>query len=157
MTMPRDRFEAVIYKIGQLRCVDVPAVVSEQLGGERQLPVLATIGGLITPTTLVARKGGGYRLYVPAHFCEALRVDAGDSVWVSLAPDPGSGEPELPKDLLAALGKAPGAMEALLARSPSDRRQLARWLAETKSEDARRRRIEKAVQRVLEGPPKRKK
>lgn len=154
--MPAKRFTTVLYKIGQLRCIDVPHEISDALGRARTIPVLATIGGLITPTSLVARKGGGHRLYVPAHFCEVLEIEAGDSVWAELSPDPGAGEPKLPDDLLAVLGKTPGAMEALLARSPADRRQLVRWIEDTKNEDVRCARITKAVELVLEGRPKRK-
>jgi len=156
MTTYSECFMAVLYNVGQLRCVDVPERFSDALGGGRHIPVLANINGLINPTALVSRKGGGHRMYVPAHFCESLEVDTGDPIRVSLAPDPRYGEPELPADLVAALGKA-GAMEALLERSPSDRRQLVRWIAAPKSEEARQHRIEQAVQRVLKGPPKRKK
>ena len=59
---------------------------------------------------------------------EAAGVEAGDRVEVAVRPDAEGGEPELPEELVAALGRIAGGMEALLTRSPADRRQLVRWI-----------------------------
>ncbi len=152
MTKPLT-FEAVVYRVGQLRCVDVPARVAKALGGGRA-PVRVRIAGAEEQTSLVPRSEGGHRLYLAAALRKAAGVDAGDRAELEVRPDPQGGEPDLPDELLAALGRVAGGMEELLSRSPADRRQLMRFIDAAKSPQARGRRVAKAVEMVMKGKPK---
>lgn len=148
-----NRFEAEIYLVGVLRCVDVPARVSRSFGEGQRRPVRVTIGPAREQTSLVPRKGGGHRLFLGAAIRRAAGVDVGDRVRITIAPDPRGGEPSLPPALAEALRKTPGAMAEFLARSPADRRQLVRWVQQPKSAEARRNRVRKAIGLVLRGRP----
>ena len=148
------RFEAVIYRVGQLRCVDVPQGTVETLGGGPRTPVRVRLGRGEDQSALVPKRGGGHRLFLSVTVRRSAGVDVGDRVELEVRPDARGGEPELPAELVAKLGRIAGGMEALLARSPADRRQLVRWIEALKSPAARERRIDKAVERVLRGPPK---
>ena len=151
------RFEAVIYRVGQLRCVDVPREVVKALGGGERTPVRLRVDRRGDgQSSLVPKRDGGVRLFLSAPLRRAAGVDAGDRVEVEVRPDAEGGEPELPEELVAALGRIAGGMEALLTRSPADRRQLVRWIEAPKSPAARSRRVGKAVEMVLKGPPKKK-
>ena len=59
-------FEARIYRIGQLRCVDVPERVSKKLGAAPRIPVRVRIGEHEGQTNLVRTREGGHRLYLAA-------------------------------------------------------------------------------------------
>ena len=164
LSAAEQRFEAVIYRIGQLRCVDVPPEVSEALGGEGRIAVRVKIGRPSArhpcagraegQTSLVPRRDGGHRLFIAAPLRKSAGVDSGDRVYLEVRPDTRGGEPDLPEELVAALGSIAGGLEALLTRSPADRRQLVRWIEQPKSPEARRGRVNKAVEMVLRGPPK---
>lgn len=147
-------FEAVIYKLGQLRCVDVPPEVTEALGGGARIPVKVRVNGVEDQTSLTPRKQGGHRLFLAAGLRRSAGVDTGSRIRAELRPDACGGEPDLPEELIAALGRVAGGMEELLSRSPADRRQLVRWIDQVQGREARRRRIDKAVEMVLRGKPK---
>ncbi len=155
------RFEAVVYKVGQLRCVDVPAEVSAAFGDGR-IAVRVSVEspfaeGGEEQTSLVPTKKGGHRLFLAAGLRKSAGIDAGDPVTLRLRPDARGGESDLPPELVAALAVVPGGMEELLSRSPADRRQLVRFVQQPKSRDARRSRVAQAVKMVMRGKPKRKK
>ncbi len=154
MTKPQS-FEAIVYRAGQLRCVDVPSRVSAALGGGRA-PVRVMIAGAEEQTSLVPKREGGHRLFLAAALRKAAGVDAGDRVELEVRPDAKGGEPDLPPELVAALGRVAGGMEELLSRSPADRRQLVRFIDAAKSPQARAGRIAKAVEMVMRGKPKKK-
>ncbi len=149
-------FEAVVYKVGQLRCVDVPEEVSAALGPARKPPVLVRIEDGEEQTSLVPKREGGHRLFLAAALRKAAGVDAGDRVRLEVRPDAKGGEPDLPPELVAALGRVAGGMEELLSRSPADRRQLVRFIQAAKSPRARSHRVAKAALMVMKGKPRRK-
>ncbi len=150
-------FEAIVYRVGQLRCVDVPAEVSEALGGEGgRTPVRVRISGAEEQTSLVPKRDGGHRLFLAAALRKPAGVDTGDRTRLEVRPDPRGGEPDLPPELIAALGRVAGGMEELLSRSPADRRQLVRWITSPDSPQARSGRVAKAVEMVMRGKPKKK-
>lgn len=155
--MKRDAvtFEARIYRIGQLRCVDVPESATQTLGSASRIPVRVRIGGSDGQTNLVRTRSGTYRLYLATELRRRPPSDSGDRVRVKLRPDPRGAEPELPADLLRALRRVPGCMAALRSRSSADRRQLVRWIDQPKSAAAREHRIEKALRIIQRGPAKR--
>lgn len=148
-------FEAVVYSIGQLRCVDLPRRVAKKFGTAPRLPVRVRLGVNEGQTNLVRTRDGGYRLYLALELRRSPPIDCGDRVRIRLRPDPRGAEPELPADLVAALRAAPGCMAALRSSSPADRRQLVRFIEQPRSAEARRHRIEKALKLIQRGPPKR--
>ncbi len=153
MTKPQT-FEAVIYRVGQLRCVDVPSAVSVALSADGRTPVRVRVAGACEQSSLVPKRDGGHRLFLAAALRHAAGVDAGDRVELEVQPDAKGGEPDLPDELVTALGRIAGGMEELLSRSPADRRQLVRFIAAARSPQARAGRVAKAVEMVMKGKPK---
>ncbi len=147
-------FEARIYSIGQLRCVDIPRSISDAFGASARVPVRVRIGRLEGQSSLVPKRDGGHRLYIAAGLRRMPPLDSGDRVRIKIWRDPRGGEPVLPDDLIAAFRRVSGGMAALLSRSPADRRQLVRWIEAPRSPEARRHRIEKAIDLVFRERPK---
>ncbi|HUJ12697.1 MAG TPA: YdeI/OmpD-associated family protein [Thermoanaerobaculia bacterium] len=63
-------------------------------------------------------------------------------------------EIETPKELAAALKKNPKAQATFDKFSPSHRREYVEWIAETKSDETRRRRIDQAIEWISAGKPR---
>jgi hypothetical protein len=108
-----DRFQAFagrIYKVGIIRCVDVPAAVSNALRREQSdLPVCGTVEGVPVQTRLVSRGNGCPRMAIHGDIRRKLRVDAGAVVEIALERDEESREPVLPPALIVALRQSPRA------------------------------------------------
>ncbi len=119
-----------------------------------QAPLSVGFAGTEEQTSLVPKREGGHRLFLAAALRKAAGVDAGDRVELEVRPDAKGGEPDLPAELVAALGRVAGGMEELLSRSPADRRQLVRWINAPDSPQARKGRVAKAVEMVMKGKPK---
>ena len=90
---------------------------------------------------------------------KAANADAGDVVGIELALDRASREIPVPADLRAALKEHPKARKAFEEAPPGYRRQVMKWMDTAKDTDARKRRIEVVIDRVLErailGPSRR--
>ena len=142
-------FQARIYKIGINRCVDVPRRVSAALDGGAHIPVHGWIEGLPLKSTLVPRGGGQHRLHVHSQIWRKLRVDAGDSVEVTLLLDTEPRDPAVPGDLAAALAETPRALGAFHRLTPALRREIVQWVSAAKRTGTREKRIALCVRRIL--------
>lgn len=149
---------ANIYRIWQLRYVDVPNDVAcelaKELKGEprhaKYVPVVAQVNGCAVRTTLLPAGGGRYRMQFNGELRKASRADVGDLVSVELSPDRQSREIPVPPDLTAALKQHPMARKAFEKAPPGYRRQILKWMDAAKSDVARTRRIEVVMDRMLE-------
>jgi hypothetical protein len=160
-------FVANIYRIWQLRYVDVPSDVVRELAKEfkartkpaKYIPVVAQVNGRAVRTTLLPSGGGRYRMQFNADLRKAARADTGELVSVELSPDRQSREIPVPADLSAALRQHPTARRAFENAPPGYRRQILKWMDSAKSDSARARRIGIVMDRMLEramlGPNKR--
>lgn len=144
------RFRARIYAIGINRCVDVPKRVAARLGSEMHIPVAGDVEGKPIVSTLVPRGGGQHRLYIHSRIWRKLGVDKSDVVCVSLVRDEASREPQVPADILAALVPGSRARRVFDAFTAASRRRFVAWIAETKSAEARTRRIQVGKRRLAE-------
>jgi Bacteriocin-protection, YdeI or OmpD-Associated/Domain of unknown function (DUF1905) len=148
------RFLATIYKIWLMRHVDVPEEIGRALekesGKKRHIPVVAVVNGRSARVTLVPAGGGRYRLHLNTALRKAAHADAGDVVSVELRIDRGSRDLPVPPDLSAGLRKHPKAWRAFQDLSPGHRRHFIQWFDEAKSAVARQRRLDRAVDVLLE-------
>jgi len=143
------RFRARLYRIGILRCVDVPGRISHALGGERNIPVRGKAAAIPFRSTLVARGKRAHRLFVHSRSWRTHGLDAGDRIEIELERD---GEPRtvaVPPDFLRALDDRPAARRGYASAPDGLRREIADWVAAAKRAETRERRIEKALD-VLE-------
>lgn len=126
---------------------DQVAAVGE---GAKRFPVLATVNGYTWRTT-ITRMRGEFLLGLNRSVRDEAGVQAGDAVEVRLALDTAPREVEVPLDLAGALAGDPGAAAAFEALAFTHRKEYARWIAEAKREETRRRRVAHAVQMLREG------
>jgi hypothetical protein len=160
------RFLATIYKIWMMRHVDVPEGVSSALIKEMQrarksrapsgaakpkyIPVVAIVNGRSARVTLVPAGGGRFRMQINTALRKAARVDAGDLVSVQLRLDRASRSLPVPSDLRAGLKSVPKANKAFDALAPGHRRHFIQWFDSAKSPEARQRRLDRAIDVLLE-------
>jgi hypothetical protein len=155
------RFLATIYKIWMMRHVDVPEETVRQLAREiargdtirkqpNYIPVVATVNGQSARATLVPAGGGRFRMQINTALRKAARVDVGDVVSLELRLDRTSRNLPVPSDLRAGLKQHPRAEKEFRALPPGHRRQFIHWFDSAKSAEARRRRLERAIDHLLE-------
>jgi hypothetical protein len=132
---------AVILTDGQV------AAVGE---GAKRFPVAATINGSTWRTTVV-RMGGEFMLGLSRANREAAGVQAGDHVTVELRRDTEPRTVEIPAELAAALDQRPDAKATFERLAYTHRKEFARWVAEAKREETRERRVEQAIEMILNG------
>ena len=149
------RFRARLYRIGLLRCVDVPLHVSRRLGAGSRIPVRGNAQGVPFRSTLVSRGGGAHKLYVHSRTWRARGVDAGDRIEIALERDDEPRDIETPRDFLRALQDHPVARAYFRTCPEGLRREIANWLAAAKQRATRERRIDKALQALEQRAGKR--
>jgi hypothetical protein len=137
------RFEATLEARGGGTVVELPFDPAEAFGRKRA-PVRATVNGFTFRTT-VAIYGGRAFVGLDREAREGAGVEAGDRILVELELDEQPRVVEVPEELAAAFAAAPDARAAFDRLSYTHRREYARWIAEAKREETRRRRVEKAV------------
>lgn len=167
------RFMATIYKIWMMRHVDVPEEIVRALQKQmtngagrgttrkaagkvqgpkpvRYIPVVATVSGKSAQTTLVPAGGGHFRMQINTALRKAGAVDAGDVASIELRLDRSSRERPVPADLQAGLKQHPKAARAFEELPAGHRRELVQWFDAAKSAKARKRRLERAIDHLLE-------
>jgi Bacteriocin-protection, YdeI or OmpD-Associated/Domain of unknown function (DUF1905) len=157
---------ATIYRVWMMRHVDVPDEITRKLAKDmldssppsaaskqtkpKYIPVVAMVNGQSAQTTLVPAGGGRFRMQINTALRKAAQADAGDVVSVELRFDRASREVSVPADLRAGLKRHPKAWKAFQALGPGHRRQVVKWFDSAKSAEARGRRLERAVDHLLE-------
>jgi hypothetical protein len=126
----------------------IPAEIIESLGGGRRPPVKVTINGYSYRNT-VGIMAGKYMVGVAAEHRDKAKVRGGDTTEVDIELDLAPREVIVPADFAAALAKG-RALKFFEALAYSHRKEHVRAIEEAKSPETRRRRIEKAIQKILD-------
>lgn len=140
------RFEATVEPRGSgggravVVPLDVPAVF-----GRARAAVRGTVAGAPFRSTIM-KYGDTYYLGLNRELREAAGgIDAGDTVTVELEADDGPREVEVPADLRRALDSDPDVAAFYDGLSFTHRKEYARWVAEARREETRRRRVERSL------------
>src|SRR5271170_1586821 len=142
-------FVGRIYRVGIIRYVDVPAVVSKALGRDQaNLPVRGTVEGVSVRTTLVSRGNRCHRMAIHGDIRKKLRVDTGAVLEIAIERDNESREPVLPPSLVITLRQSPHAQAVFKTMTTALRRQIVRNITSVKSQEALERRVVRAVTRL---------
>jgi hypothetical protein len=150
--MPSHRFEAVVQAEGDRLYVEVPDAVIAALGGGRRPPIVVEVNGhryRTTPAVYGGRTLLGFRREVEA----AAGLSAGQRIDLLFELDEEPRGVAVPDDLEAALRAVPGAEAAFAALSFTRRKEHVEAVEGAKSEETRRRRVERVVT-SLAPPPK---
>lgn len=149
------RFHATIELTGRTASgIEVPAAVVEFLGAGKRPPVRATIRGY-TYRSSVASLGGRFMLGVSEAVRRNAGVAAGDEVDIDLELDTQPREVDVPADFAAALDADANARRTFDALNYSNRLRHVLAISDARTIETRRRRIEKTVAELGEGPPRR--
>jgi hypothetical protein len=160
------RFMATIYKIWLMRHVNVPDEIASTLRKQiaaaqapgkdvdgrksKYIPVVATVGGKSTRTTILPAGGGKYRMQINTAQRKAAQVDWGDPVSIELRIDFASRAVRVPADLRALLAKHPKARRGFDEMPPGHRRQFLLWLGSSKKPETRRKYLDRAIDHLIE-------
>jgi bifunctional DNA-binding transcriptional regulator/antitoxin component of YhaV-PrlF toxin-antitoxin module len=128
----------------------VPEEVVTALGPGKRPPVRVTINGYTYRST-VASYGGAFMLPVSAEVRQHAGIAAGDELEVEIEPDTEPREVELPPDFAAALERDAGAKQFFDGLSYSNKRRIVLSIEDAKTDETRRRRIDKAISTLREG------
>lgn len=134
-------FRARIYRVGILRCVNLPERVGRHFARWRNAPVRIAIGDHTRTTRLTGRAGGGFRVFIDGRLRKAAGVDTGDDVQLRIALDPSIDHEPFPDDVLDVADGVDGGLQALMLLPPGLKRQILKFLGEAKSPAARTRRL----------------
>jgi hypothetical protein len=118
--------------------------------GAKRFPVVATVNGYSWRTS-VARMGGEFCVGLNRAVRSEAGVEAGDDVDVVLELDRAPREVEVPQPLAEALAGDEQAQAAFAALAYTHRKEYARWIAEAKREETRRRRVGRALEMLRQG------
>jgi hypothetical protein len=143
-------FDTTVAGSGGKTGIEVPAGVVEQLKAGRRPAVHVTLNGYEYRTT-VAVMGGRYLIGVNADVRAATGLSAGDPVTVVLRVASAPREVSMPAELGEALAADPKAKSFFDALPNSLQRYHADNVSAAKSDETRRRRVEKAVALFRDG------
>jgi hypothetical protein len=141
---------AKLYRITQIRWVDVPKGAVKALGTGRTLDALLHFNDDRDRVTLVPGKRGQYRLAFKVELLRAAGVDAGDTIEFALVPDTASREPDLPEEMRKGFQARPHLRDKWMAETVSLRRQIVRYIEQAKSPEVRARRSWQFLERLAE-------
>jgi hypothetical protein len=130
--------------------IPVPPEVVEGLGGGKRAAVVVRIGDFSYRST-VASMGGEYLISLSAERREASGLKGGDDVEVELNLDTTPREVEVPGDLQAALDAEPAAKAFFSSLAYSHKLRHVLSVTEAKTDETRRRRIDKAMEALRAG------
>ncbi len=129
---------------------EIPPGIVEALGSGKRPKVLVTIGGYTYRNT-VAVMGGTYMIGVSAEHRAASGVKGGDEVDVDLELDTAPREVVVPADFAAALAAEPEAARTFEGLSFSNKSWHTYQIEDAKTEETRRRRIDRSIAALREG------
>jgi hypothetical protein len=118
--------------------------------GAKRFPVRATVNGYSWRTT-VTPMGGETLLGLNRAVRESAGVQAGDTVEVAIELDTAPREVDVPGALARALAGDPSAKATFEALAFTHRKEYARWVADAKRPETRKRRVTQALEMLRDG------
>jgi hypothetical protein len=151
--MPLMEFDAVVEAApGGGALVSLPAHAADFFGTRARFPVRATFNGVEYRGSTMPKGDGTFCLGITKAIRAAAGAGVGETVHVVVELDTAERTVEVPADLTAALAAAgPAATERFEGMSYTARKEYARWVAEAKRPETRRRRLGEAVERIVRG------
>lgn len=145
------RFEAKLFKIGSWTLLRLPKNESEKLPSRGMVMAKGTINDFHFQSPLEPDGKSSHWLKVDQTMSDAIKVDVGDTVTLSIEPIKQWPEPKVPEDLKKALKDAPEAYDTWKDITPIARWDWIRWINATKNPETRTLRIEKTFSKFKSG------
>jgi len=136
-------YETLVIGSGNHASLEIPNSNLKDIGGNKRAPLKITINGYTYQSTATGVDGKCMVVF-PMRDREAAGAKAGDLVEVTLELDSGYREVTMPKELINSL-KESGLTEKFATLNYSKRKEFARSVSEAKSDETRKRRIDKII------------
>ncbi|HXA83648.1 MAG TPA: YdeI/OmpD-associated family protein [Candidatus Dormibacteraeota bacterium] len=129
----------------------VPFDAAKVWGKRGQLKIQGEINGFSFSTSLFPTGDGRHFLLVNKKMLSGGKTAPGLTAKFRLQPDTTPRPPaSAPTELLRELGESKRLLKFFESLNPSRRNEIARWIAEPRSEEARRRRARQIAERLME-------
>jgi Domain of unknown function (DUF1905)/Bacteriocin-protection, YdeI or OmpD-Associated len=149
---PTIRFEATLYTIDNWTIVRLPGQATENLLSRGQVAVQGTINGHEFQTVLEPDGSGGHWMRVEEKLQHTAGLRVGDTARVDVEPTKDWPEPDVPRDLEAALARASQKIQDVWKDiTPMARWEWVRWVNATNNPDTRKRRVEVSISKMSSG------
>jgi uncharacterized protein YdeI (YjbR/CyaY-like superfamily) len=146
-------FDAVLEPSGDAlnwTIIRVPVDVAKVWGARGQLKVKGEINGFVFRTSLFPTGKGGHIMMVNKKMQAGGKAFPGVKARFRLKPDTEPREVSPPPELLRVLRTSKTLEKYYQSMNYSTRREIARWIAEGKHSDTRRRRADQIAERLLQ-------
>ena len=143
-------FDTTILQLGNNTGINVPNEVVEKLEAGKKPPVIVTVNDYTYRNT-IAVMGGKFMIGVSADIRSKTGIKGGDKVKVTLELDTKPREVEVPADFQRLLDKNSKARQFFETLSYSNKQRYVLPLGQAKTEETRQRRMEKAINDLIEG------
>jgi hypothetical protein len=143
-------FNTTILQLGNNTGINVPDEVVEKLGAGKKPPVIVTVNDFTYRNT-IAVMGGKFMIGVSADIRSKTGIKGGDKVKVTLELDTKPREVDVPADFQRLLDKNSKARQFFETLSYSNKQRYVLPLGQAKTEETRQRRMEKAINDLIEG------
>jgi hypothetical protein len=127
-----------------------PYDAEKEFGTNGKVPVAATIDGVPDKGALIRMGQPQHLLGVPKAIRVQLGKKPGDVVAIVLWKDEQPREVAVPPELQARMKKA-GVLAFFESLSFTHRKEYSRWIADAKKEETRARRLDKAIELLMDG------
>jgi len=146
------RFSGTLLAIDRATILRLPANASQKLPSRGQVAVQGTINGHPFETVVEPDGKFGHWLKIDERLERAAGVRSGDDAVVQIEPAKAWPEPDVPRDLEAALAAAPERIQAIWEDiTPMARWEWVRWVNATADSDTRKRRVEVSISKMKSG------
>src|SRR5579859_2822993 len=146
------RFDAALYAIDNWTLLRLPEKASRALPSRGQVAVRGTINGHGFQTVLEPDGSFGHWLRVDRKLQQTAALSAGDAATLEVETLKEWPEPDVPRDLAAALAAAPHKIQDLWQEiTPMARWEWVRWIKATPNADTRKRRVEVTISKMKSG------
>ena len=139
---------ARLYRVTQVRWVDIPRATVAKLGKGRRIDALLRFNGDLDRVTLLPGKPAHYKLAFKVELLKPAGVDAGDVIRFTLEPDRESREPELPAEMARAFSMRPELVTKWNSHTVATRRQVVRYVLMAKNPEVQEKRARVFVERL---------
>ena len=145
-------FDAMIHKHPDLNAafIEFPFDVEKEFGTKGQVKVIVTFDGHEYRGSLAKMGYPVHRLGLTKEVRTAIGKNHGDMVHVILKKDEEPRVVEIPEDFSKRLDQNPDAKAYFEGLSYTHRKEYVRWITEAKKQETREKRLQKAIQMILE-------
>ena len=149
---PTIRFDATLYTLDESTILRLPETASKKLPSRGQVAVQGTINDREFQTVLEPDGSFGHWMKVDEELQRAAGVAPGDTATIEIESTKDWPEPNVPRDLQAALAAAPQKIQGMWNDiTPMARWEWVRWVNATNNPDTRKRRVEVSISKMNSG------